>query len=78
MWLTDACRRIQGEVEEEVLYNMFRIYHVQMADVVKGKSDVAMFRHVCINKTKMCTREQGLASFDGYEPDDDKIELADI
>ena len=72
MWLTDTCRRIQGEIEEEVLYELFRFYHVQKA---LPKSDVAMFRHVCVEKMKLCTHEEGLKSYDTYEPEDDKVEL---
>jgi hypothetical protein len=71
-WLTDTCRRIQGEIGEDELYEMFRVYHVQMA---LEKSDVAMFRHVCVERLKLCTHAQGLKSYDTYEPEDDKVEL---
>jgi hypothetical protein len=75
MWLTDACRVTQGEVGEEVLYEMFNVYHKQMA---LEKSDVAMFRDVCIKRRKQCTLEEGLATFDRFEKEDLKVELADI
>ena len=75
MWLTDTCRQIQGEVGEDELYTLFRIYHVQMGI---EKSDVAMFRHICVNQMKFCTPEEGLITFDGYEADDDKVQLAEL
>ena len=73
MWLTDTCRRIQGEVEEDRLYSMFQEYHLRRK---LPKQDVAMFRQVCINEIKMCTQEQGLYTYDTFEKEDLSVELA--
>ena len=73
MWLTDACRQTVGEIEEMQLYEMFRVYHVQMG---LEKSDVAMFRDVCVKRRKQCSPEEGLETFDRYEEADNSVELA--
>ena len=75
MWLTDQCRMTQGEIGEDVLYSMFRVYHVQKRI---EKSDVAMFRHICIKIRKQCTHEEGLYTYDTYEPSDDAEPLVEL
>lgn len=75
MWLVDSCRATQGEIGEDELYTMFRVYHVQMH---LEKPDVAMFRHICIKLRKQCTHEEGLETYDNYEPADDKVQLIDL
>lgn len=75
MWLTDACRVTQGDIGEDLLYEMFRVYHVQMG---LEKSDVAMFRDVCVRRRKQCTHEEGLETYDRYEKEDDTVQLADL
>jgi hypothetical protein len=75
MWLTDACRVTQGDVGEDELYEMFNVYHKQMG---LEKSDVAMFRDVCIRRRKQCTEEEGLETYDRFEKEDLKVELAPL
>jgi hypothetical protein len=72
-WLTAMCREIQGEIGEEELYAMFRHYHVMRG--LTEKSDVAMFRKICVNTLKRCTAQQGLETYDGHEEADLKIDL---
>lgn len=75
MWLTDACRQTVGDIEEMQLYEMFRVYHVQMG---LEKSDVAMFRDVCVKRRKQCEPDEGRETFDRYETEDDEVELAKL
>lgn len=74
MWLTDQCRMTQGEVGEDVIYTLFRIYHVNKAI---EKSDVAMFRHICIKMRKQCTQKEAWITYDTYEKEDDAVALVD-
>ncbi len=75
MWLVAACREIVGAYDEEGLYEMYRTYRVNMG--YKDKADTAMFREICVEKLKRCTPEEGLATYDNYEPEDAKLKLRD-
>lgn len=76
MWLTDQCRMTVGVFDEDALYTMFRIYHVQMG---AKRSDVQMFRHICIKERKQCDQKEGEITYDGYVPEEDnKVVLQDL
>jgi len=72
-WLNAACREVQGEMEEDGLYDLFWEYHVKQG---LEKSDVPFFRDICIKRMKKCTEKEALASYDGYDEKDQKEWMA--